>query len=424
MISDDLKDDDIIDDDFDIDDFEDEDWDSEDEDLGISDTGSEVSSEQKDKTFLQKFFIPIVIAIFGVFGAIFLAGQGFLGSGSSDVDVAAETVVVASPDVSAPQQSSDMANTTDDVQDLQVIMKAPTDAPNELSQLPETTLRPLPGDSADQQLELVDLEAELRNAPEAETLPIMDEPPMETLDISSLEIDDAPLMDVKEPMLEISDIPEFEIADIPAEIVSPIEETALDIKETLVEDPIAEEPFLEEAVINEAVKEAVMFDNSALETEPNSKEDVMALEKAIDDLKSENENLNQNLINNEAVISGLNSEVESLKAMIEELKLVASNQNKTDTTSEKLQKTDQVIEEKPAIAPKKAVSKTKPSPRKAVKWVLKSAQPGKATISRQGSNDLKSVEIGSVVAGIGRVTDVSLINGAWVVKGTRGSISR
>lgn len=57
-------------------------------------------------------------------------------------------------------------------------------------------------------------------------------------------------------------------------------------------------------------------------------------------------------------------------------------------------------------------------------WVLKSAQPGKATLSAKGSNDLKRVEVGDTLLGIGRISAIEIINGKWVVKGTQGSVSQ
>ncbi len=59
-----------------------------------------------------------------------------------------------------------------------------------------------------------------------------------------------------------------------------------------------------------------------------------------------------------------------------------------------------------------------------VHWVLKSAQPGQAYISRSGQNDMISVHIGDTLAGIGKVTSIDVVAGHWVVQGTSGSISQ
>lgn len=57
-------------------------------------------------------------------------------------------------------------------------------------------------------------------------------------------------------------------------------------------------------------------------------------------------------------------------------------------------------------------------------WILKGAQPGRAMVSRVGENDMRTVEIGSVLAGIGQVTDISYQDGRWVVTGTKGRITQ
>ncbi len=57
-------------------------------------------------------------------------------------------------------------------------------------------------------------------------------------------------------------------------------------------------------------------------------------------------------------------------------------------------------------------------------WVLKGAQPGRAMVSRPGENDIRTVEIGSVLAGIGQITDISYQDGRWVVTGTKGRITQ
>jgi intracellular multiplication protein IcmG len=57
-------------------------------------------------------------------------------------------------------------------------------------------------------------------------------------------------------------------------------------------------------------------------------------------------------------------------------------------------------------------------------WVLKGAQPGRAMVSRPGESDMRTVEVGSVLAGIGQVTDISYQDGQWVVSGTRGRITQ
>lgn len=72
---------------------------------------------------------------------------------------------------------------------------------------------------------------------------------------------------------------------------------------------------------------------------------------------------------------------------------------------------------KPAKTPAKAAAK-------ATSWILRAAQPGRAVVASKGSNDLKTVEVGDTLAGIGRIVSVSMENGRWVVRGTQGALSQ
>lgn len=61
------------------------------------------------------------------------------------------------------------------------------------------------------------------------------------------------------------------------------------------------------------------------------------------------------------------------------------------------------------------------SPQK-ISWVLKSAQPGKALVARQGQGETFSVGVGDSLPGIGKITSIANQGGQWVVTGTAGQI--
>ncbi len=67
---------------------------------------------------------------------------------------------------------------------------------------------------------------------------------------------------------------------------------------------------------------------------------------------------------------------------------------------------------------------TKPKAVTKKSWVLKSAQPGKAVIAEGGTNYLRSVEVGSTLSGIGKITSISNETGRWIVRGTQGRIAQ
>ncbi|MCC7160035.1 MAG: hypothetical protein IT281_10950, partial [Ignavibacteria bacterium] len=80
------------------------------------------------------------------------------------------------------------------------------------------------------------------------------------------------------------------------------------------------------------------------------------------------------------------------------------------------------VEKKPdtASAPASPPKKVMPSPT----WKLKSAQPGSAVLYDSRTGDVKTVEVGDRVSGIGKVKSISQVNGKWVVKGTSGKVSQ
>lgn len=74
----------------------------------------------------------------------------------------------------------------------------------------------------------------------------------------------------------------------------------------------------------------------------------------------------------------------------------------------------------PDKSPKADVVK-KPAP---IKWTLKSASPDFAVLYDRRTGDVKTVEVGDRVSGLGKIQSITRINGKWVVKGTGGKISQ
>lgn len=84
----------------------------------------------------------------------------------------------------------------------------------------------------------------------------------------------------------------------------------------------------------------------------------------------------------------------------------------------------------PPPSPKpRASPAASPAPMKTVQpesftagWMLRAAQPGRAWVSRQGEQDMHSIQVGDRLTGIGRITAISFENGRWRVQGTQGRI--
>ncbi len=79
-----------------------------------------------------------------------------------------------------------------------------------------------------------------------------------------------------------------------------------------------------------------------------------------------------------------------------------------------------------APATRNASATRSAAPRKApraVRWELKSAQPGQAMIARRGETDMVSVAVGDNIAGLGRITGIYSESGQWIVQGTNGRVT-
>lgn len=97
-------------------------------------------------------------------------------------------------------------------------------------------------------------------------------------------------------------------------------------------------------------------------------------------------------------------------------KTVDENAGDIIVSSDKDVSQEKIIEEKPVQIEKPKVV------RKPV-WIIRAAQPGRAVIFDKTTGEIKSVEVGNTVLGIGKVETISKSSsGKWVVQGTLGSI--
>lgn len=82
--------------------------------------------------------------------------------------------------------------------------------------------------------------------------------------------------------------------------------------------------------------------------------------------------------------------------------------------------------EKPRSAVKKAAKRpSAESPASSSsRWELRAAQPGRAWVSHPGERDMRGIEVGQSLEGIGTVTAINYQNGIWTVYGTQGQINQ
>ena len=414
-----------------LDDFDDE-WDDFDDDLDLEDDGDESAEDPAPnlpgkKTFLQKFFIPIVIIIIVIFGGLFLLGIGAFDAPSSSV-----------------QQPVDEYAENDE----SAIPPMPT-APEELVE--DEGLPPMPAAMQD------DMGEEGTPAPVAEEPPLTPLPNMDggnTEEAELTNLDDAlddgnfdvrkavPITDIQEEPLEE---PPFEIDAGQNNLASSDETNTLPPTSEELPAPLASEPEPDVTETPETERASDIVANEALS------KDLAALEQQKSELASENEALQDNINQAQDRLSALEEKLAAIEKSIadkeaqsETLTRDLANMEEKFSQTRQLQETAQepaaepkiiqTIQPKPVSKPVAPTPKPKAAPavttqpkaaaKSPKEWVLRAAQPGRASIAPKGSNDLRSVEIGETVDGLGRITSIQIESGLWVVRGTQGFVSQ
>ena len=388
-------DDDLGEDDWD--EFDDDALDDADDAAGDDMPDAGALKAKKDKNFLQKNFNLIVVGVALLGGGALVLPMLTGGEGvqdptmmavEGDADLSSEGLPVLDTAPSLDNAVDEMASDDNQSNDLFAELDNGADLQGDVSidLQSDDVLTPLPEDS--------DLDIELSS---------LDEDLSDTEALPDLNFDEG-------------------------DVVSDTAED--DVNESLSADMLADDLVLDEPTEIEMPAEAEISN----EADNTQTEDVLDSASQAIDLTSENQNSSNALAEKEATIAKLReenknietlnanmrTEIEALKEQIEALKtakIPEKQQESAPEAIEKPQKIDASVEK--AAAPKIV---KKPAPR--IKWVLKAAQPDRATISSKNSNDIRQIEVGSVVSGLGKITSIGLEDGKWVVRGTRGHVSQ
>lgn len=423
-------DDDLGDDAFEDDGFED----LNDLDDDSSDAPAGPVNASQDKTFLQKYFYFIVGGIVVVFAGLWFLGQGG-GSGPSqapgmDGGFIAESEqqtmeeALGSP-VDATNEdngSSEMAG--DESQDDYPPMLTPAESDNQTetdantdlaNNAGDSPLTPLPFSGSD------DFDAPSENESEGlfdDSADVRNSAPVSNIEEETLA---APASPASEESIDFSE-DNFDLSSASDDASNMPEDIEFDSIEPPAPSPNtdAENNQNAEAASQNSFQTDLQGDIDDLENEKQA-------------LLEENEDLATKIDESHAELEQLRK---TLKTLQNDVK-AAENAAEDARAEAEAAKQAAVSAPKPASAPMPApqpapqkVSKPEPKPtpttRPATKqdWVLRSAQPGSATLSPPGSNDMKTVETGSQVSGLGKITFIGLENGKWIVRGTQGSVSR
>lgn len=261
-------------------------------------------------------------------------------------------------------------------------------------------------------------------------------PSFDSAESSSEEL--APLNDLD---LATSDVDELAVENIDlaeTQAALPVEENDLsdlfDAGETTEEDNIALEDDPSEgeslAVDLSASEEPVVAEvEQPVETVTPKNEDVSsdieerlsALQLEYNDLKQKNEQKSKEAMAAREQVQTLEGTVSDLQAQVLRLQgqLKAAQASQVPVQAEKKADTSP----SPVAVKEPVVSKSAPVVQEVVyEWTLRSAQPGRAMISDKNTGDMRTVEVGDSIKGLGRIRSIQVEDGRWVVRGTSKSI--
>lgn len=417
----------------------------------------------KKKSFVMKHFNTIVITLGVVLGAGVMGTQ-FMGSPS---DPSSETMVVdggeavgdalpqPSPIAPVPEQQQAVApeKLTPMPEAPQNLELAPLDPGPDLG-LDNVAVKEGPSDGADiAQLESPSALAPIEPAVDVEKAPVelpdpiaFENQPIPTADPPSLEVppEEAPL--AAEPPAETAPLQLAENTPQPMEVPTDDVPAPLEIAEE--PEPIAPEPVA--APLPQATQDP------ATPPAPQTAEELSKLNADNQALSERNKDL-------EDRISGANSKIEELASMLAEMEKKIAALETAPAPAEKpapeapAKKAEEsapakepeaaaaasetkgpeniLVPAKPTKRPE-SVPEVKKQPAKAApkietgssgetpRWILRSAQNGRAVVSDRSTGDLRSVEVGDTLRGIGQIKSIATVNGRWVVQGSQGTVKQ
>lgn len=127
-----------------------------------------------------------------------------------------------------------------------------------------------------------------------------------------------------------------------------------------------------------------------------------------------------------AALRDLQSGMKALERRLNSLEKVPSGQAPRNTVSAATKNT--ITPMPKTLAPAPATKPTTPPMTLAAlentTWVLRAAQPQEAYVSQIGKNDMVRVRVGETLPGLGQVKTIHIVNGLWVIEGTKGFIAQ
>lgn len=363
-----------------------------------SEGGDQDTSPKKKKSSLITFLIIGVVVLAGL-GFVFLK---FSGGGTSE-QVASEQPAEQDPnslanlrDQATPQEQKQLVEATDGV-----VSPSPETAPAE----PQGFMN-----------------AESGSEPSPEAAPALPESPTMTA-VEAPPAAVPPIEALPAPVAETS------TASEPAPVVLAAPEAVSDFPSV---DQIKKAPSLEEsapAPVPEAVPES-----APIASVPEEAKQAAETEAKLNEAQSKIATLEKELAAAQEKIVAVtetsevskDARVQDLEAKIAALeKKLAARESESATPRSKEPPVSGQVAETVRKAPVRAVQATpKAATVKSSSWELRSAQPGQALLARKGNEDLRTVNVGDTLPGLGRILSIDQSSAGWVVKGTLAKVTQ
>ncbi len=422
---------DLLEEDFDTAEYDDAAMEDMDGDLGddlVDDLGEEWDSgDQLSQPAKKKSSSTIIIMLVGVVAAAGVLYFQFLKPKSDVPGADMGTPAVEATDTTVDMPTDAAATMTDPAVD------APTDQPTDQGFMtdpgqvvPAAPIAPEPPQESAAPAEPL---TPMPDFPTADDLQKADQPPPV---LGETPAPDMPAPPPADPAAVVATPTAPETAPVE---VPPADTASVDLAPPQPAQPASELPVVPTAPASPAPETAPVAPAPA--TVPATVPDSVAkkLQSNLDDANARIAALEAELNQARAALAAESEKLAAAKAAAKASPVASDTRSVSDLSPATPEIDDVAVIDEPAPQPVKTVAPARVTGTKGtgskkivatapVRWQLRSAQDGSAMISKAGESDMRSIQVGETVPGLGRITAISKMGGGWVVQGTQSRLTQ
>jgi len=205
------------------------------------------------------------------------------------------------------------------------------------------------------------------------------------------------------------------------------------IEKHVIKNPVAEDIVAKDTIATNIPPPIINDDLATTNTAPKTTNDniVNANSKATNSIEQDNERkaLEKQLIALQSQLAENNRLLEEKEKIITDFaakqqnKVIQSVINDSEKPKERPMQTQPEQLDTPSKKTTQKQSQTRRY-RENTLWSIRSAQSGKAWVSKKDSDTILPVVLGDTLEGIGRITDIYYQHNQWIIMGTKGRITK